>query len=86
MTKDERIQAIERILGKENSWTKCGLTDCATTIEEAIGVDEELVANTICEIQTFGKCCLPDMTESSRRKMLLLGKAISTNKEVIKIE
>jgi hypothetical protein len=86
MTKDERIQAIEKIILKV-SWdamTNIGRMELATAIEEAIGVDFEKVRRVMSiareEYGKVGEMWNHDGEEWSEAK------AISTNKEVITIK
>jgi len=86
MTKDERIQAIERYVdfiqkdaikfANDKETLEEDKTHYATAIEEAIGVDDQKMAIEIRKLD-YHKIGLVDCAK--------LAKAISTNKEVIKI-
>ena len=78
MTKEERIQAINQIMMKNYTLGRYDETclEVAKAIEEAIGVDDKKMAIEIRKLD-YHKIGLVDCAK--------LAKAISTNKEVIKI-
>jgi len=83
MTKAERIQAIERIIIINSNITVHNIGKLATAIEEAIGVDEALMLKKLQEVAEdyAGEDVLIDKEDGRE-----YAKAISTNKEIIKIK
>lgn len=76
MTKTERIKAIERIIMVESNLYVENVNHLATAIEEAIGVDFQEVVTIVDK--PLSKIVMENVVGE-------ISRAISTNKEVIKI-